>query len=559
MKISVAQDVVHWEAAAAAVAAAAHWADEAGIKVNIAVVDSGGNLAAFLRMPGAFLHSIEIAIDKAYTAAGFGLPTAAWTEALATHSPAVAIGIPMRPRMVCFGGGLPLKHEGRVIGGIGVSGGSELEDETCARAGLSAIGLKLKTSERTVMSKDILNFINGEYVKNASGKTYEKRNPVDNSLIGMVYEAGKPEVDAAVAAARAALHGPWGKLSVVDRCKMLDGLVDEINHRFDDFLQAEIADTGKPAHLASHVDIPRGAANFKVFTDTIKNASTESFEMTTPDGKTARSYGVRVPRGVIAIICPWNLPLLLMTWKCGPAMACGNTVVVKPSEATPSTATLLGEVMNKVGVPKGVYNVVNGFGVDSAGSFLTSHPEVNGITFTGETKTGTAIMKAGADGIRPVSLELGGKNAAVVFADCDFDNAVATVTRSCFENAGQVCLGTERVYVERPIFERFVGTLAGESRGNEARPPVRQGHKDRPAGQQGASGQGAVLLQEGQGRRRDHHHRRRRADDARRPEGRLLGRADDLDRPARNRVGGDRRSLRPVLPHQPLRHRGGSA
>lgn len=143
MKLAVAQDVVHWEAAAAAAAAAARWADEAGIKVNIAVVDSGGNLAAFLRMPGAFLHSIDIAVDKAYTAAGFGLPTSAWTEALATHSPAVREGIPMRPRMICFGGGLPLKHEGRVIGGIGVSGGSELEDETCARAGLSAIGLDI--------------------------------------------------------------------------------------------------------------------------------------------------------------------------------------------------------------------------------------------------------------------------------------------------------------------------------------------------------------------------------------------------------------------------------
>jgi uncharacterized protein GlcG (DUF336 family) len=141
MKIAVAQDVVHWEAATAAVAAAARWADEAGIKVNIAVVDAGGNLAAFLRMPGAFLHSIDIAIDKAYTAAGFGLPTGAWTEALATHSPAVRSGIRMRPRMVCFGGGLPLRHEGRLLGGLGVSGGSELEDEACARAGLVAIGL----------------------------------------------------------------------------------------------------------------------------------------------------------------------------------------------------------------------------------------------------------------------------------------------------------------------------------------------------------------------------------------------------------------------------------
>ena len=325
------------------------------------------------------------------------------------------------------------------------------------------MGLEIHFSEYDM--KEFKNFINGEYVANASGKTYENRNPVDNSLIGLVYEAGKPEVDAAVAAAKAALHGPWGKLSVVERCAMLDAIVAEINHRFDDFLQAEIADTGKPAHLASHIDIPRGAANFKIFTDTIKNVSTESFEMRTPDGKTARSYGVRTPRGVIAVISPWNLPLLLMTWKVGPALACGNTVLVKPSEVTPATATLLGEVMNKVGVPPGVYNVINGFGVDSAGALLTAHPDVSGITFTGETKTGTAIMKAGADGIRPVSLELGGKNAAVVFADCDFENAVNTVTRSVFENCGQVCLGTERVYVERPIFERFVNALKAKAEG----------------------------------------------------------------------------------------------
>jgi uncharacterized protein GlcG (DUF336 family) len=141
MQLSSAQDVVHWEAAAAAVVAAAQWATEAGIKVNVAVVDAGGNLAGFLRMPGAFLQSIDIAIDKAYTAAGFGLATSAWTEALAMHSPAVRNGLPLRPRMVCFGGGLPLRHQGRLIGGIGVSGGSEEQDQACARAGVLAIGL----------------------------------------------------------------------------------------------------------------------------------------------------------------------------------------------------------------------------------------------------------------------------------------------------------------------------------------------------------------------------------------------------------------------------------
>lgn len=307
--------------------------------------------------------------------------------------------------------------------------------------------------------KEFLNFINGQYIKNASGKTYENRNPVDNSLIGHVHEAGRPEVDAAVAAAKAALAGDWGRISLDERCKLLDALARGINDRFDDFLQAEIADTGKPNRLASHVDIPRGAANFQVFIDTIKSASTESFRMATGDGGTALSHALRVPRGVIAVICPWNLPLLLMTWKVGPALACGNTVVVKPSEDTPATATLLGEVMNAVGMPEGVYNVVHGFGPGSAGEFLTQHPDVNGITFTGETRTGEAIMKAAATGIRPVSMELGGKNGAVVFADCDFDTTLDTLVRSSFENCGQVCLGTERIYVERPIFDKVVAAL----------------------------------------------------------------------------------------------------
>jgi aminomuconate-semialdehyde/2-hydroxymuconate-6-semialdehyde dehydrogenase len=305
--------------------------------------------------------------------------------------------------------------------------------------------------------KQFHNFINGEFV--ATTKTFDKRAPVDNRVIGLVHEAGRAEVDAAVHAARKALKGDWGRMTVVKRVEMLHAVADEINRRFDDFLAAEIADTGKPLSLASHVDIPRGAANFKIFADIVKNVPTESFEMATPDGGTALSYALRSPLGVVAVVCPWNLPLLLMTWKVGPALACGNAVVVKPSEETPATATLLGEVMNKVGVPPGVYNVVHGFGPDSAGELLTRHPGVNGITFTGETRTGEAIMAAAAKGVRPVSFELGGKNAGIVFADADFDKAVAGITRSAFENCGQVCLGTERVYVQRPIFDRFVQAL----------------------------------------------------------------------------------------------------
>ena len=321
--------------------------------------------------------------------------------------------------------------------------------------------------------KQFHNFINGVFVPTA--KTFEKRTPVSNQVIGLAHEAGQAEVDAAVKAARAALNGEWGKMSVVKRVEMLYAVADEINHRFDEFLEAELADTGKPHSLASHIDIPRGAANFKVFADIIKNAPTESFTMTTPDGGTAVSYGVRTPLGVIGVVCPWNLPLLLMTWKVGPALACGNSVVVKPSEETPATATLLGEVMNKVGIPKGVYNVVHGFGPNSAGEFLTRHPDVDAITFTGETRTGEAIMAAAAKGVRPVSFELGGKNAGIVFADADFDKAIAGITRSTFENCGQVCLGTERVYVQRPIFDKFVAALKEKAESLKIGPPNEPG------------------------------------------------------------------------------------
>ena len=300
------------------------------------------------------------------------------------------------------------------------------------------------------------NFINGAYCGSQSGKTFENRNPVDNSFLGLVHEAGKPEIDAAVAAAKSALTGQWGKFTQAKRLTLLHKVADRIHERFDEFLVAECLDTGKPRSLASHIDIPRGAANFKALSDTLINDANEAFNLDTPDGLGAFNVGYRKPKGVIAVISPWNLPLLLMTWKVGPALACGNTVVVKPSEETPATTSLLGEVMNDCGVPPGVFNVVHGFGPNSAGEFLTQHPDVNGITFTGETRTGEAIMKAASVGLRNISLECGGKNAALVFADCDMDKAIEGTVRSVFANCGQVCLCTERVYVERAIFDAFV-------------------------------------------------------------------------------------------------------
>src|SRR5712691_9385795 len=287
-----------------------------------------------------------------------------------------------------------------------------------------------------------LHFIGGQFVDSESGREFEKRSPIDGSLIGEIAEGGAPEIDAAVRAAGAAMIGPWRRLTIAQRTDLLYAVAREIDRRFDDFLDAEVNDTGKPRSVASHVDIPRGAANFRIFADAVKNVPTEFFEMQTPEGRQAFNYSLRAPKGVIAVVCPWKLPLLLMTWKVAPALACGNTVVVKPSEETPATATLLAEVMKDAGIPDGVYNVVHGFGPNSAGEFLTQHPDVNAVTFTGESQTGAAIMKTVAATLKPLSFELGGKNAAIVFADCDFDEAVNGISEAAFFNTGQVCLCT---------------------------------------------------------------------------------------------------------------------
>jgi aminomuconate-semialdehyde/2-hydroxymuconate-6-semialdehyde dehydrogenase len=310
--------------------------------------------------------------------------------------------------------------------------------------------------------KEFKHFINGNYVGSESGRRFENRSPVDNSLIGMVHEAGRDEVDAAVCAARAALSSEWGRYTQADRIAVLNKVANRINERFDEFLEAECLDTGKPKKMASHIDIPRGAANFKAFSETVANHPAETFHFDTPDGTGAVNIGQRTPKGVIAVISPWNLPLLLMTWKVGPALACGNAVVVKPSEETPATTTLLGDVMNECGVPAGVFNVVHGFGPDSAGAFLTQHKGIDAITFTGETRTGEIIMQAAAVGLRNISLECGGKNPSIVFANADIEKAVEGTMSSAFVNCGQVCLGTERVYVERPIFAQFLARMKEE-------------------------------------------------------------------------------------------------
>ena len=305
-------------------------------------------------------------------------------------------------------------------------------------------------------------YIDGQFVQT------EHSFPIYEPARGRVYETaalcGQDEVDRAVAAARRALKGPWAQLPVEQRVHLLRQAADRIDARAAEFIEAEVRDTGKPISFASRVDVPRGAANLRFFADLVRVSGTQSWVTDTPDGQGAIQYALRQPVGVVAVVCPWNLPLLLLTWKLGPALALGNTVVVKPSEETPATATLLAEVFHEVGLPPGVFNLVHGFGADAAGEALVSHPDVNAVTFTGESRTGSAIMARCAPHVRPVSFELGGKNASVVFEDADMDVAVAGNLRSVFSNCGQVCLCSERVLVHRSRFDEFVSRLAEGAR-----------------------------------------------------------------------------------------------
>jgi aminomuconate-semialdehyde/2-hydroxymuconate-6-semialdehyde dehydrogenase len=315
------------------------------------------------------------------------------------------------------------------------------------------------TTNMTVPHADgvLCNYVDGQFV--ASNRLFDNISPVDGSLINQVAEADLETVDLAVTAARRALRGEWGKLSTNKRSEILHRVADGIEARFDDFVAAEMADTGKSLWQAQNIDIPRGAANFRVFADLAKTRSTECFQTETDDGSQALNYAIDKPLGVVAVIAPWNLPLLLLTWKLAPAMAVGNAVIAKPSEDTPATATLLAEVMHDAGVPAGAFNLIHGFGPNSAGEFLCNHSGIDAVTFTGESGTGSAIMKAAADNVKALSFELGGKNAALIFADADFEAAVEGTAKSVFTNGGQVCLCTERVYVERPIYQRFVEAL----------------------------------------------------------------------------------------------------
>lgn len=299
--------------------------------------------------------------------------------------------------------------------------------------------------------------IAGELVD--SGRTFADVEPATGRAFADVCEASADDVDRAVSAARAALHGPWGRTTASERAAVLRRIADGVEARSAELVAAELRDAGMPVSLARSVAIPRCAATLRTFADLLASTTGEHIDTHLPDGSVAINDIIRVPVGVVALICPWNLPLMLLTWKAAPALAMGNAVVVKPSEHTPATATMFAEIVHAAGVPPGVFNVVHGFGAGSTGEALVRHPGVDAISFTGESRTGAEIQAASAPALKRLSLELGGKNPALVFGDCDLAAAVAGCARSIFTHAGQICLGTERIYVARALFAPFVAAL----------------------------------------------------------------------------------------------------
>ncbi|WKA59969.1 aldehyde dehydrogenase [Planococcus shenhongbingii] len=308
------------------------------------------------------------------------------------------------------------------------------------------------TTETKVEAINCKHFINGQFVESQNQKSFENINPATEEVLGHVAEGGKEEVDIAVAAARSALQGPWKMTTLEERSKILRRIGDLILERQEELARLESLDTGKPFSLANSVDIPRAAYNFHFFADYVISLGTDAYQQ----NQEALHYSIRRPVGVVGIIKPWNLPLLLLTWKLAPCLAMGNTAVIKPAEWTPMTATVLMEIIKEAGVPDGVVNLVHGFGPNSAGGAISEHPDVDAISFIGEPSTGSSIMKAGANSLKKLSFELGGKNPNIIFADADMDEVIATTIKSSFINQGQVCLCGSRIYVERPVYEQFL-------------------------------------------------------------------------------------------------------
>jgi len=326
------------------------------------------------------------------------------------------------------------------------------------------------------MTRDVRHFIGGQFVDSLSGATFDSVSPIDNTVVATVAEGAAEDADRAVAAARTAFdEGPWPRMTPAERKKVLHRVADGLEARLDEIAQWETRDMGKPVTEARTKDVPRAAHNFRFFADYAEQSHDQAFHG--PNGMF--TYTIREPSGVAALISPWNFPLMLATWKVAPALAFGCTAVLKPAEQSPVTASLLAEVCAGAGLPDGVLNVLQGFGPDAAGERLTRHPDVDLISFTGESGTGRAIMAAAAPTLKKVSFELGGKSPNIVFADADLDRAVAGSIDAIFRNQGEVCLAGSRLLVQRPVYDEFLARFVAAAEalpvGNPLDPTTRIG------------------------------------------------------------------------------------
>ncbi len=303
------------------------------------------------------------------------------------------------------------------------------------------------------MTEFVPHVIDGNELPSTDGATFDDVDPWTRQTWAQVALGGAAEVDHAVGAARAAFDaGPWPRMGFAERGALIHKLADLIVEHGDELAMADTRDMGKPISDAKVKDVPRTAQNYRFFADHARLATAETLPMDTGH----HAYTRYEPAGVVAAIAPWNFPMMLESWKVAPALAWGNTVVLKPAEDSPTSATMMARLALEAGIPPGVFNVVHGFGPDSAGAALTADPRVDRITFTGESATGKTITTAAARNLAPVSLELGGKGANLVFADADLDNAVDWSIKAIFTNAGQVCLAGSRLFVERAVYDRFL-------------------------------------------------------------------------------------------------------
>jgi aminomuconate-semialdehyde/2-hydroxymuconate-6-semialdehyde dehydrogenase len=302
----------------------------------------------------------------------------------------------------------------------------------------------------------IQNYINGELKAPASGKYLDNYNPAEGKVYSLIPDSDAQDIEQAVDAAKNAFP-IWSKTSTAERSRIMQRIADLIEDNLDRLALAESNDNGKPLALARSVDIPRASANMRFFATAIVHFSSEAHKM----DDVAINYTTREPVGIAGCISPWNLPLYLFTWKIAPALAAGNCVIAKPSEITPMTAYLLAELCIEAGLPKGVLNIVHGLGT-KAGQAIIEHKEIPLISFTGGTATGKHIASTAAPMFKKLSLELGGKNPNIIFADCDFEQAVKTSVMSSFANQGQICLCGSRILVERSIYDKFVDAFVGK-------------------------------------------------------------------------------------------------